>query len=220
MHRSVDHSWRNRVYTNAIFCVLHRETSRDGLDPAFGDHRDRSSHSGYRMVDQCRRYANDASARFLRHYLFNLELGDVYEAFQVGGSERFEVLGRIVCKGLSEEYTRVVDECIDRLELACRCLDNLCSRSDLANVSVDQRQLIRRYECAGFCDVPRVRDDRVAPFQKSLHDAGSDALRSTGYDDCLGFVQHGRTPLYLVRSFAIDTERARSRPGPDPRPVA
>ena len=70
---------------------------------------DRSIHSGYRMVDHCGRYADDASARFLRHHLFDRELGDVDEAFQVGGSESSEVLGRIVGERLGEEYARVVD---------------------------------------------------------------------------------------------------------------
>ena len=55
------------------------------------------------------RNANDASASFLREHLFNRELGDVDEAFQVDGGESFEVLGRIVGKRLGEEYTRVID---------------------------------------------------------------------------------------------------------------
>ena len=142
------------------------------------------------MFDQCGRYANDASTRFLRQHLFDRELGDVNEAFQVGRSERLEVIGRVVRERLGEEYARVVNECIDRLELARRSLDNLCSRSGLTDISVDQRQLVRRHECARLCNVPRVRDDGVAPLQEGLYKAGADALRGTGYDGCLGFVQH------------------------------
>src|SRR5580704_896302 len=113
MHRSIDDSWRNHVHTNAVLCIFHRETSRDRLEAALRYHRDRSIYSGYRMLGHCSRNANDASAGFLRDHLSNRELGDVDEAFQVNGGESFEVLDRIVGKGLGEEYTRVIDQRIN-----------------------------------------------------------------------------------------------------------
>jgi len=113
MHRSIDDSWRNRVHTNVILCIFHRETSRDRLEAALRDHRNRGIHSRYRMFGHRGRNADDASASFLREHLFNRELGDVDEAFQIDGGERFEVLDRIVGKGLGEEYTRVIDQRIN-----------------------------------------------------------------------------------------------------------
>ena len=90
VHRGVDDSGRNRVYTNAILCVFHRETSRDGRNPAFRDHRDRSWHSGYGMLDHRGGYTDDASAGLLRQHLLNRQLADVDKALQVGGSESSE----------------------------------------------------------------------------------------------------------------------------------
>ena len=109
MHRSIDDSWRNRVHTNAILCIFHRETSRDRLEAALRDHWDRRIHSGYRMFGHCSRNADDASASLLREHLLNSELGNVDEAFQVNGGESLKVLGRVVGKRLGEEYTRVID---------------------------------------------------------------------------------------------------------------
>src|SRR5271155_75890 len=109
MHRSIDDSWRNRVHTNAILGIFHRETSRDRLDDALRDHWDRRIHSVYLMLVHCVRNANNTSASFLREHLLNRQLGNVDEAFQVNRGESFKVLGRVVGKGLGEEYTRVVD---------------------------------------------------------------------------------------------------------------
>ena len=64
--------------------------------------------------------ADDTSSGFLDQHLLNRKLSDVDEAFEVGGSESSEVLCRIVCEGLDEEYAGVVDERIDRPELADR----------------------------------------------------------------------------------------------------
>src|SRR5271163_3182946 len=110
MQRSIDDSRRDRVHTDAVLCIFHRETSRDGLNSAFRDHWNRSIHSGYGMVGQRARYADDASAGFLRQHLFDRELADVDEAFQVDRSESFEVLGCVLDKRLNDEYPGVIDE--------------------------------------------------------------------------------------------------------------
>src|ERR1700689_1834207 len=127
MQGSVDDSWRDRVYTDAVLCIFHRETSRDGLNSAFRDHWNRSIHSSYGMVGQRARYADDASPDFLRQHLFDRELADVDKAFQVDRSESFEVLGCVLDKGLDDKDTRVIDERIDRAEFAHRNLGDCCS---------------------------------------------------------------------------------------------
>jgi hypothetical protein len=38
VHRCVDDARRNRIHTDALFGVFHRETPRDGLEAALGDH--------------------------------------------------------------------------------------------------------------------------------------------------------------------------------------
>ena len=55
---------------------------RRGAGPAPHGHRGRD--------------ANDAAAGFLRKHLFDRELGDVDEAFEVGGGESFEVVSRVI----------------------------------------------------------------------------------------------------------------------------
>src|SRR5271170_6404370 len=206
MQRSVDDSRRYRVHTDAVLCIFHREMSRDGLNSAFRDHGHRSVHTSYGMVGQRARYADDASASFLRQHLFNRELADVDEAFHVDRSESFEVLGCVLDKRLDDKDTRVIDECIDRAEFAHRNLGDCCSSSARTDVSVDQRQLIRRRECARLGHVPGRRDHGVASLEKSFHYGRSDALRSTGYDDCPRFVRHIKTPLYPMSEAAAPFE--------------
>jgi hypothetical protein len=93
------------------------------------------------VIHHGRGYADDTSAGFLDQHLLNRKLSDIDEAFEVGGSERSEVLCRIVYEGLDEEYAGVVDKRVDRPELADRDVNDLCRGCSLAYISVDQRQL-------------------------------------------------------------------------------
>jgi hypothetical protein len=117
MHRCIYHAECNRILANALLCVLHRETARNRLEATLRHYWNRGVYPGYGVIHHGRGYADDTSSGFLDQHLLNRKLSDVDEAFEVGGSESSEVLGRIVCEGLDEEYAGVVDERIDRPDL-------------------------------------------------------------------------------------------------------
>ena len=56
-----------------------------------------------------------------------------------------------------------------------------CGGAVVADISVNQCQLGRRFECTGCGNVPRVCNNAVAALQKGPHKACSDALRSTSF---------------------------------------
>ena len=69
-----------------------------------------------------------------------------------------------------------------------RGLDDGLRRLRVGDVAIDAGQAIGCVNLRRLADLPRGRDDVVAPFEKAVGEAGTDALRSAGDDD--GLVGH------------------------------
>jgi hypothetical protein len=78
---------------------------------------------------------------FCGQHLFDRELGDIDETFQVGCGEIPEVLGGIVRERLDEEDASVIDERVDCPKFAHCNIDNSLRCCALTDVSVHQGQL-------------------------------------------------------------------------------
>jgi hypothetical protein len=73
--------------------------------------------------------------------LFDGELGDEDEPFQVGGGETAKLVGRVVREGLGYEDAGIVDNVVDRAELGDRGLCDRLGGRCLADVSVDESEI-------------------------------------------------------------------------------
>src|SRR6266567_286288 len=88
-----------------------------------------------------RRDGCHASTGALRQDLFDCELGNEDEPFQVGGGETAKLVSGVVSEGLGYEDARIVDNMVDRAELSDRGLcDLLCGRC-LTDISVDECEI-------------------------------------------------------------------------------
>jgi transposase len=88
---------------------------------------------------------------------------------------------------VSKETIRpgIVDQRVDRSEFALGRLGDLRRCFSFADVSVNQRELVRRVERGRLRDVSRTRDHVVTAAEEALHEARSDPLRAAGHDHCL-----------------------------------
>src|SRR5215468_8144052 len=106
MQRRINHSRCNRIYTDAVFRIFDGEAACNRVKTALDNHWDRGIYACNRIIRQRGGDADDASTRFLRQHPFDRELGYIDEALEIGGNEPFEVLSRVIGKGLGEEYPR------------------------------------------------------------------------------------------------------------------
>jgi hypothetical protein len=73
--------------------------------------------------------------------LFDCELGDEDEPFQVRGGETAKLVGGVIREGLGYEDARIVDNMVDRAELSDRGPCDLLSGRCLTNVSIDECEI-------------------------------------------------------------------------------
>ena len=92
--------------------------------------------------------------------MLDCELGYEDEPFQVGGAETTKLVDAVVRKRLDCEDARVVDDMVDRAELADRSLCDLVGSGCLTDVPVDERQVRRRRE-VGLGNTARGCDDVI-----------------------------------------------------------
>jgi hypothetical protein len=90
--------------------------------------------------------ADNTPAGFLSDHLLYRELGDEDETFEIGRGESFEILGRVARERLGDEDASVVHEHVDGLKVTNRGSYDIFSGSEPTDVTVDQRQLVRRHE--------------------------------------------------------------------------
>src|SRR5712672_3393187 len=165
------HSWSYRVHTNSLLRVLHREATGDCVDAAFGNHWHRRGERRERMIGDGGRDTHDA-------------------AVQVGGGQRAKVLSRIIQKRLWKKYAGIVHQSIDRTESLKSCLDYMLCRRRLADVAVDQSQMVRFLKLFLAADMTRSSHHVVATVKEQGRDAGTDSLRGSGHNDGLLFHSH------------------------------
>ena len=118
--------------------VLHREVSRDRVDSVFGDHRHRCGNTGYGMIDQRRRDAHDAAARFLCQHLPDRQLRQMDETVEVRRGQLSEVFDRVVEERLGDEDARVIDHRIDEAKGLDGCFRHLLCRCWIADIAIDR----------------------------------------------------------------------------------
>src|SRR5439155_4292425 len=111
--------------------------------------------------------------------------------------ERLEVLGRVVRKRLGEEDAGVIDQCVDRLEARQGSLDDLGGSCRLADVAVDQSDVVGSRDLGGLGHLPGIGNDVETPFDKRFNDSRADPLRRSGHDGCLSWAVHGCLPRRL-----------------------
>ena len=97
------------------------------------------------------------------------------EALDVDRRESPPILDRVIREGLREIDARIVDERIDRSEFALGRLGDPRRCRSFADVSINQRELVRSIE-RELCDVPRTRDHVITESEEALHETRSDAL--------------------------------------------
>src|SRR6185436_2323807 len=178
------------VEADLVLRILRSQAQRDGFKSALGDHRNRSRNTYDRVGRQRGRDGNDASTRLLRKHLLDRPLRDVEEAFEVGGRERLEVFGLVVGEGFCEEDARIVDQRVDGSKPLDAGLDDLRCDSTLTDVAIYESQMIRFDEGTRPPDVARVCDNIISAIKERLDYAGSDALRSSRYNDRFLFACH------------------------------
>src|SRR5882724_7462099 len=184
------HSWSYRVHTNSLLRVLHRKATGDCVDAAFGNHWHRRGERRERMIGDGGRDTHDAAVGLLRQHLLDDQLRDVDEAVQVGGGQRAKVLSRIVQKRLWKKYAGIVHQSIDRTESLKSCLDYMLSRRRLADVAVDQSQMVGLPQLNFAADMTRSSHHVVATVKEQGRDARTDSLRGSGHNDGLLFHSH------------------------------
>ncbi len=129
---------------NRICCfrVFHREVSGDGFKAAFRDHGKRGGNASNGVVSERCSNGDDAAAGVLCQHLLNRKLRDVNEAFEIGRNESAKVVCRITGELLHQENTGIRDDGIDRAELLDREFCNFLRRLKLADVAVDQGEVV------------------------------------------------------------------------------
>src|SRR5215813_3245972 len=104
---------RGRLATpDLVLRVLVREATGNRIKSALGDHRNRCRQARDWVFEQRRRDGCHASAVALRQDLFDGELGDEDEPFQVGGGETVKLVGGVVRERLGYEDARIVDNMV------------------------------------------------------------------------------------------------------------
>ena len=141
MEWGVDHPGRDCIEADVVLRVLTREAAGNRIKSAFGDHRNRGRNAGDGVLDQRRRDGCHTSTRALRQDLFDCELRDEDEPFQICRGETAKIVGSVVREGLGNEDAGIVDNMVDRSELSDRGLCNLLSGRCLTDVSVDDCEI-------------------------------------------------------------------------------
>ena len=78
VHRRLDHAERDRVDPHVVGCVLNRERTRDGFQPALGQRGECRGRVASRVVDEAGRDVDHVSGALALH-LSDRALGDVEE---------------------------------------------------------------------------------------------------------------------------------------------
>src|SRR5215467_10591396 len=153
MHRGIYSSRRDGIHANALLRVFLRQAPCYSLKASFCDHRDRRILPSNGVIYECGCDIDNASASLLSQHLLDCDLTHEEETFDVDGNERSQIVNRVFCKWLCAKYTRIVDEHINRSELACGDVCNLRRCCTLGYVSVNQREGGGRLECSRLGDV-------------------------------------------------------------------
>ncbi len=190
VHGSIDDTGRDGVHPYALSRIFNRQAPSDGLQAALGEHRDRRVYSGDRVINHRRGDIHDASAGLLGQHLLDRELADKEEAFDVDGDEGPQIVDRIIREVLRNEHAGVIDEGVDRSEIAPGRFGDLHRRCCFGDAPVHQREPVRHIECTRAGDGSRVRHDVVAAIQKGSYETCSDALGRAGHDCCFPRAYH------------------------------
>src|SRR6266566_22174 len=152
------------------------QATRDGLEAAFRDHRNRNVHTDDRVIDQRSRDIDYASTGLLSQHLLDHKLGDEKKTFDVDGNESPQIVKRVIREVLREIYAGVVDEHIDPTESRYGGIHDLGGRARVTDVSGDQCKIRRRRERIYLDDVSRVRNYAIATSRERLHESRADPL--------------------------------------------
>src|SRR6516164_4349831 len=107
VHRRLDDAQRNRVYSNAVLYVLHRQRPRHRVQTALGHDLNGHGYAGDRVVHERRRDIHNAAA-LLSHHLPDRQLRNVEKARGRRREQGVEILARVPGEGLKDKNARIV----------------------------------------------------------------------------------------------------------------
>jgi hypothetical protein len=116
VERSIDLAGCDRVKAYVVRGVFKGETAGDGVEAAFGHHGNGGVRAGHGIIGESRGGGGDAAACSLLEHLFDGELSDEEEAFEVGGEECAKIFGGVFNKRPGVEDSCVIDQMVERSE--------------------------------------------------------------------------------------------------------
>src|SRR5262245_12002714 len=129
MQGCINGAGSNCIHTDTLFCIFDGEAACNCINAAFGNHWDRSAYTRNGVVGERGRDADDAAAGSLQKHPLDRDLSYINETPKIGRNQPIEVLGRVIGKGLGEEYTCIIYQYINGAESGDSCFDDSCGSS-------------------------------------------------------------------------------------------
>src|SRR5216684_5012994 len=114
-------------------------------------------------------------ARLLETHLRHRKLRNIKESPEVCFRGFAKVFGRVFCKGLGYEDSRIVYQQVDSSEIADSRIHHLLRYIGACDIAVNELQTISGRQSFGRCDISRVCNHAVPGLKKPFCDPAANA---------------------------------------------